>query len=109
MEPRRIFFDLTLDQLRRLLLALRTELEEGYEESDVAEHCAAVAQLADVDDDDLAELFAVYRGEPSPLVVDTFKKGQDEFEVVFMVGPHLVELLETQAKKTCDVSPQQIL
>jgi hypothetical protein len=109
VELRRIFVNAAAEELRFLLLAIMGGLDEGYDAEDVEAHCAEAASLVDIDDDAMMEPFVVYQGEPSPMIVDTFRKGPDKFEVVFMVGDPLVELVKTQAKKVCGVVPHEIL
>ncbi len=84
-------------------------MDEGNDDEQVEAYCADVANLEDIDDDAMMEPFVVYQGKPSPMVVDTFRKDSDRFEVVFMVGDHLVELIQIQAQKVCCVAPHQIL
>ena len=107
MELRRIFFNLDLEQLRSLLVAVLGTLE-GFDASVVDEHCAEVANLQG-DDDAMMETDVLYEGDPSPVIVNTFRKGPEEFEVIFIVGDELVERIKVQANDVCGVAPQQVL
>ena len=108
MKLDRIFFELPGDQVRRLLVGVARQLEEGFTVEESEQFCANLVTLGD-GEDLLIEPIVLFQGHPSPFVVNAFKQGSENYELVFIVPEVLAELVTVVAGDACGQVPVRIL
>jgi hypothetical protein len=96
MRLDQVFVNVSIDQLRTLLLTFASRLS-GFTATDVEDFCASVNVL-DPDDDAIFEPTVSFQGEHLPFVVDVFKDAQGALEAGFLLAPMLTPLVQNEAR-----------